>query len=240
MSPFIIYVIALTVAYILYYTAIITLDMHSKPKTEGEVEETFDTSDMGETSDEEPPSEDIAEAEEDTVEQQFISDAPEAEPSDEQSQDLQKLFDEAYAQNAEQEEQGHDESQIEEAIEEESDSEEEQVQIEPKIEDEEIEGVSTIAFVEDEPFLLKPQKEEDNSPAFDPNINGPMFGVSEIIDVPKRETDVSRRAETMNNALEMIQTKGNQLDAVMLRDTLLSDEETKKQNIEVRNEFTRA
>ena len=41
MSPFIIFVIVLTIAYVLYYATIITMDLNAKSKKEGEHEETI-------------------------------------------------------------------------------------------------------------------------------------------------------------------------------------------------------
>ena len=45
MSPFIIFVIVLTIAYVLYYATIITIDLNAKSKKEGEHEETISASD---------------------------------------------------------------------------------------------------------------------------------------------------------------------------------------------------
>ena len=45
MSPFIIFVIVLTIAYVLYYATIITMDLNAKSKKEGEHEETISASD---------------------------------------------------------------------------------------------------------------------------------------------------------------------------------------------------
>lgn len=48
MSPFIIFVIVLTIAYVLYYATIITMDLNAKSKKEGEHEETISASDTKE------------------------------------------------------------------------------------------------------------------------------------------------------------------------------------------------
>ena len=48
MSPFIIFVIVLTIAYVLYYATIITMDLNEKSKKEGEHEETISASDTKE------------------------------------------------------------------------------------------------------------------------------------------------------------------------------------------------
>ena len=45
MSPFIIFAIVLTIAYVLYYATIITMDLNAKSKKEGEHEETISASD---------------------------------------------------------------------------------------------------------------------------------------------------------------------------------------------------
>ena len=52
MSPFIIFVIVLTIAYVLYYATIITMDLNAKSKKEGEHEETISASDTKEAEEE--------------------------------------------------------------------------------------------------------------------------------------------------------------------------------------------
>lgn len=214
MSPFIIYLIVLTVAYLLYYIALITIDLHSKPKRENEEEETLDTSDMDDEQEEQR--EDIAEVEEETEEQASLND--------------EEVPEEPLAEPLEFEE---EKSEIVEPEAEES-KEEDKVPVE-----EEIDGINRVAFVENEPMLLKQPKADDKGPAFDPNINEPTYGVKEVMGPQKSDTSVSRKAETLNNALEMTKTKGNQYNSQELLDMLMSDEETKKKNFEVKNEATR-
>ena len=55
MSPFIIFVIVLTIAYVLYYATIITMDLNAKSKKEGEHEETISASDTKEAEEENAP-----------------------------------------------------------------------------------------------------------------------------------------------------------------------------------------
>lgn len=55
MSPFIIFVIVLTIAYVLYYASIITMDLNAKSKKEGEHEETISASDTKEAEEENAP-----------------------------------------------------------------------------------------------------------------------------------------------------------------------------------------
>ena len=55
MSPFIIFVIVLTIAYVLYYATIITMDLNAKSKKEGEHEETISASDTKEVEEENAP-----------------------------------------------------------------------------------------------------------------------------------------------------------------------------------------
>lgn len=52
MSPFIIFVIVLTIAYVLYYATIITMDLNAQSKKEGEHEETISASDTKEAEEE--------------------------------------------------------------------------------------------------------------------------------------------------------------------------------------------
>lgn len=55
MSPFIIFVIVLTIAYVLYYATLITMDLNAKSKKEGEHEETISASDTKEAEEENAP-----------------------------------------------------------------------------------------------------------------------------------------------------------------------------------------
>lgn len=253
MSPFTIYVIALTAAYILYYTAVITLDLNSKPKTEEETEENFDTSDMnGDMNDvPEPPSEQIAEADEgyeDMSPRSFLYHNAdeyqygEQEEQEEQSrlpkdaipegQDTEALQDHSEARQTESED-------GEEVPEEETESPEGNSESAETGEEEEIPGISTVTFEEDAPLLLKPQ-EEDKGPAFDPSLNEPPYDVREVIGTPRQESSLARKIEMTQDALESIETRGNQYDPYGVRTILSSAEETEKKNIEVRNEVTRA
>ena len=54
MSAFAIFFIVVTIGYILYYAAIITIDMHAKPKGEASSTEDIDNSDMGPVEDAPP------------------------------------------------------------------------------------------------------------------------------------------------------------------------------------------
>lgn len=55
MSPFIIFAIVLTIAYVLYYATIITMDLNAKSKKEGELEETISAVDGKEIDEEYAP-----------------------------------------------------------------------------------------------------------------------------------------------------------------------------------------
>lgn len=55
MSPFIIFAIVLTIAYVLYYATIITMDLNAKSKKEGEQEETISASDTKDAEEEYAP-----------------------------------------------------------------------------------------------------------------------------------------------------------------------------------------
>ena len=55
MSPFIIFAIVLTIAYVLYYATIITMDLNAKSKNEGEHEETISASDTKDAEEEYAP-----------------------------------------------------------------------------------------------------------------------------------------------------------------------------------------
>lgn len=247
MSGFVIFLIVLTIAYILYYAAIITIDLTAKPKDDSGKEETLamGDDDMGytpktvkestdggfsvtedtpePTAEEEQthePAPEIAEAEEENPEPE-PEPAPEPEPEpttpEEPTEEVEKR-----------------EETTEQVLE-----EPEQPADEPE-EEEEIEGITSVTFDEDADVTVREEVDKSDVPAFDPNMNPPTYDVSEVFGAPERDTNVSRKAHLVRSSLSSIETRGNQFDSFDLRDILQNEERTEQERIVVHNEASRA
>lgn len=251
MNGFVIFLIVLTIGYVLYYAAIITIDLTAKPKDDGKKEETLAMGDMAddmgytpktvkessdggfsvsedipETESEEQTSEpapQIAEAEEETPE------TPEPEPGTHQDPDPSNeeapSEEEAGGGMSEEQTQEEPEQQTEEPAEE---------------QEEEIEGITSVTFDEDADVTVREEVDKSDLPAFDPNMNPPSYDVSEVYGAPQRDTSVSRKADLVRSSLSSIETKGNQFSSFDLRNILQDESQTKQENIVVHNEASRA
>lgn len=251
MNGFVIFLIVLTIGYVLYYAAIITIDLTAKPKDDGKKEETlamgYMADDMGytpktvkessdggfsvsedipETEAEEQtpePAPQIAEAEEETPE------TPEPEPGALQDPDPSNeeapLEEETGGGMSEEQTQEEPEQQTEEPAEE---------------QEEEIEGITSVTFDEDADVTVREEVDKSDLPAFDSNMNPPSYDVSEVYGAPQRDTSVSRKADLVRSSLSSIETKGNQFSSFDLRNILQDESQTKQENIVVHNEASRA
>ena len=250
MSPFVIFLIVLTIAYMLYYAAMITIDLTAKPNDDEAKEETLDTSDMDDGAGYTPkaviensdggfkvhdfeaqnpgiePENTIAEAEEEESEQQ---------QAEQQTPEPQTLAEpEPEPEPIPKQEQDEQEEAIEKVKEEPAADE----TIEPPTE-EEIEGIHTVKFVEDAPVTVREEVDKSDVPAFDPSLNPPAYDVSEVYGSPERDTSVARKANVVSTSLSSIETKGNQFDSFDLRNILADEEQTQQERIEVHHEATR-
>lgn len=251
MNGFVIFLIVLTIGYVLYYAAIITIDLTAKPKDDGKKEETLAMGDMAddmgytpktvkessdggfsvsedipETEAEEQtpePAPQIAEAEEETPE------TPEPEPGTLQDPDPSN-------------EEAPSEEETGGGMSEEQTQEEPEQQTEEPAEEqeEEIEGITSVTFDEDADVTVREEVDKSDLPAFDPNMNPPSYDVSEVYGAPQRDTSVSRKADLVRSSLSSIETKGNQFSSFDLRNILQDESQTKQENIVVHNEASRA
>lgn len=255
MSGFVIFLIVLTIGYVLYYAAIITIDLTAKPKDDGKKEETLAMGDMtdymgfkpksvkestdggfsvsdvipenteGDEQNTEPAPE-IAEAEEEPEPQ-----SQESEPEPKPTPDPEPTPSEEP--ELEEDTQGGGQSGGQTMEEPHNEPEDQQ-------EEEEIEGITSVAFDEDADVTVREEVDKSDIPAFDPNMNPPTYDVSEFYDAPQRDTSVSRKANIVRSSLSSIETKGNQHISFDLRDILQDETQTKQERIEARHEASRA
>lgn len=252
MNGFVIFLIVLTIGYVLYYAAIITIDLTAKPKDDGKKEETLAMGDMADDMGYTPKtvkessdggfsvSEDIpetAEAEEQTPEpapqiaeaEEETPETPEPEPGTLQDPDSSN----EEAPSEEETGGGMSEEQTQE-------DPEQQTEEPAEEQEEEIEGITSVTFDEDADVTVREEVDKSDLPAFDPNMNPPSYDVSEVYGAPQRDTSVSRKADLVRSSLSSIETKGNQFSSFDLRNILQDESQTKQENIVVHNEASRA
>ena len=250
MSPFIIYAIVLTIAYILYYATMITMDMHAKDKQESSQTENILMEEQHEEDDTEPApkvvtenmetgsfdiGEPIQEAEimQPAIENSESEELSPANPSSEESHPEEK-DDEAKA-----EETGNS-NETEETLENE---------IQPSEENEEGENAETeqnepeaapiipsVSFEEDSTIEEPEKKSVSDKDLFDADKLQPQYGVTSINGHPVDE----KVTQTLSNFREKLGTNklsGNMFTASELKEIVSSSESN--HNIETRNECTK-
>ena len=254
MNGFVIFLIVLTIGYVLYYAAIITIDLTAKPKDDGKKEETLAMGDMADdmgytpktvkessdggfsVSDDMP---ETAEADEQTPEPApapLIAEAEEETPETlEPEPGTSQEPDHSHEENPSEEETGG--GMTEEQTQEEPEQQTEELAEE---QEEEIEGITSVTFDEDADVTVREEVDKSDLPAFDPNMNPPSYDVSEVYGAPQRDTSVSRKADLVRSSLSSIETKGNQFSSFDLRNILQDESQTKQENIVVHNEASRA
>ena len=223
MSGFVIFLIVLTIGYVLYYAAIITIDLTAKPKDDGKKEENLAMGDMTDDMGFKPKT--VKESSDGGF--SVSDDIPENTEGDEQNP-------EPAPEIAEAEEEPEPRSAGGQTMEEPQDEPEEQQ------EEEEIEGITSVTFDEDADVTVREEVDKSDIPAFDPNMNPPTYDVSEFYGAPQRDTSVSRKANIVRSSLSSIETKGNQHISFDLRDILQDETQTKQERIEARHEASRA
>ena len=252
MNGFVIFLIVLTIGYVLYYAAIITIDLTAKPKDDGKKEETLAMGDMADDMGYTPKT--VKESSDGGF--SVSEDIPETAEAEEQTPELASQIAEAEEETPETPEpepgtlQDPDPSNEEVPSEEETGGgmSEEQTQEEPEEQteepaeeqDEEIEGITSVTFDEDADVTVREEVDKSDLPAFDPNMNPPSYDVSEVYGAPQRDTSVSRKADLVRSSLSSIETKGNQFSSFDLRNILQDESQTKQENIVVHNEASRA
>lgn len=229
MSPFIIFAIVLTIAYVLYYAAIITMDLNAKSKKEGEHEETISATDAKEAEEEYAPQTvledtktggfsfmDPAEVQESPVEEAVENDTASATDDDTLPENTETPADEN----------GDNHPGVEdEPLQEDT----------PGNSDDKEDSISTSVFSEDAPTEEKQDELFDESKVFDQDMTQPQYAVSSIIDNEK-DAALAQRLDAINKKLMDCPTEGGLRDPMQLASELRENRE--HSNIDFKDEYT--
>ena len=250
MSAFVIFVIVLTLGYILYYAALITIDMTAKQKSEAVMEETINADGYSDTDadDDVVPRNVIENAEtggfsfspsvpviEEPAE---IDEADEEEPLSAQTEDVDgnTVEDAAEEDTAEASEEPSDVPAEEEQETDEQVSEEEAPVEEPSEQPTEEEPVSGIEYYQEKPEDDTDKNDFDVNDAFDPDLMTPKYGVTELVEPPVSD-EAQEKANMVNASLLSIASKGNQMDSFDLT-RVIREQRAEQLNIETHDEVT--
>ena len=228
MSPFIIFTIVLTIAYVLYYAAIITMDLNAKSKKEGEHEETISASDTKEAEEEYAPQTVL----EDTKTGGFsflestetLENPVEENTENDSASAIDNILPEGAETSADANEYNHLGAEDEPSQED-----------DPENGEAEESSISTSAFSEETPSEEKPDELFDESKAFDQDMAQPHYAVSSIIDNEK-DAALAQRLETISQRLVDCPTGGGLRDPMQLASELRENRE--HSNIDYKDEYT--
>lgn len=230
MSPFLIFAIVLTIAYVLYYATIITMDLHARSKKDGEYEETISVGDK--TEDDDIVSQTIVENTQtggfdflnsnSTIEEMPSEENTEENTSSEDNQtDIQ-----AEAKGTEEQPEGNNDGLV---IPKQSDETTEQ--------DDSVDGISKADFLEEGSQDEENDELFDESQAFDPALAQPQYGVSSIVGGSK-DTEIEKRIESVKQKLMEIDTQGGLINPFKFVDEMKTEDSRKQSNIEHKDEYT--
>lgn len=223
MSPFLIFVIVLTIGYILYYAALITMDLHAKPKAGADTEENIVIGDYADDQDEYKPKAVVENPE--TGGFNFLEEnmGEESLVGEQQEETLPEELP-----SFEYEEQLYNEGQ--QAVEENTEAAEEQNV------DEESE-LSVLEYNKEESPAQESPDTFDESKAFDLGLSQPKFGVSAIVE-PQVSEKIIQQVEKANASNSSIQLKGNLVPAFDLTE-IIRKKKNEKCNIDFKDEITK-
>lgn len=224
MSPFLIFAIVLTIGYVLYYAAIITMDMNAKPKSGASAEENIVVGDSTDDQDEYKPKAVVENPE--TGGFNFLEEGHALEPEiSEEIGEEQPLSNEEDSVLPPQQEEITSEGGEAPANEPEESSEEEEDELPVlKYSEERIKDEEKVP----EPF--------DESKAFDPELMQPKFGVSAIVE-PEVSVKVAQHIDKVNTSNKSIETKGNLVPSFDLADIIRKKKENC--NIDFKDEISK-
>ena len=253
MSTFVIFVIVLTLGYILYYAAMITIDMTAKQKSEAVMEETINADGFSDTDadDDVVPRNVIENAETggfsfsspepaiaETVD---IAEADEEEPLstttvDEEETTIDEAKDKDTNEGGEAPDEVSDASEeTEQPMDEQPSEDEVSADETPEMEDEE-EPVPGIEYYEEKPVDDTEKQDFDVNDAFDPDLLTPKYGVTELVEPPVSD-EAQEKANMVNASLLPIASKGNQVDSFDLS-RIIREQRAGQFNIETHDEVT--
>lgn len=250
MSAFVIFVIVLTLGYILYYAALITIDMTAKQKSDAATEETIDADGYSEDdADDDVVPRNVIENTETggfsfspsvpvIEEPAEIDEADEEEPLSAQTEDVDgnTVEDAAEEDTAEASEEPSDVPAEEEQETDEQVSEEEAPVEEPSEQPTEEEPVSGIEYYQEKPEDDTDKNDFDVNDAFDPDLMTPKYGVTELVEPPVSD-EAQEKANMVNASLLSIASKGNQMDSFDLT-RVIREQRAEQLNIETHDEVT--
>ncbi len=224
MSPFLIFAIVLTIGYVLYYAALITMDLNAKPKSGANAEENIVVGDTYDDQEEYKPKTVVENAEaggfsfmeeNHVIEEETPEEEPEVPDNPEQANEELPLKTE--------------ESQ--DAIEEES-----QEAGPEKSKDDKGDDLPILEYNEqNEENKAKPEP-FDESKAFDPSLSQPKFGVSTIVE-PEVSERISQLVDKVNSSNASVQPKGNLVPSFDLAEIIRKKKENS--NIDFKDEITK-
>ena len=250
MSAFLIFVIVLTLGYILYYAALITIDMTAKQKSDAATEETIDADGYSEDdADDDVVPRNVIENTETggfsfspsvpvIEEPAEIDEADEEEPLSAQTEDVDgnTVEDAVEEDTAEASEEPSDVPAEEEQETDEQVSEEEAPVEEPSEQPTEEEPVSGIEYYQEKPEDDTDKNDFDVNDAFDPDLITPKYGVTELVEPPVSD-EAQEKANMVNASLLSIASKGNQMDSFDLT-RVIREQRAEQLNIETHDEVT--
>lgn len=195
MSPFIIFIIIVTLAYALYYAALITMDMAAQSRTNREQAETIPVDNA------DNESHDLGFRAKTVVEHTadggfgIIDEA-----------EMEKLLQEAPAEEPTEPSAAEEEKPVEETqIASDSDTVEETLEKEETTEEEDDDpNIVSVDFSDEQP--ASPEEPFDESKAFDPDLAQPEFGITHIVEsIP--DEGIQKLVDRINNELKPISVK---------------------------------
>ena len=245
MSTFVIFVIVLTLGYILYYAAMITIDMTAKQKSDVVMEETINADGYSDTDADDENAEtggfSFSSPEPFIAEPVDIAEANEEEPLstttvDEDETTIDEAKDEDTNEGTDDPDEVSDASEeTEQPMDEQPSEDEVSADETPEMEDEE-EPVPGIEYYEEKPENDTDKKDFDVNDAFDPDLLTPKYGVTELVEPPVSD-EAQEKANMVNASLLSIASKGNQMDSFDLT-RVIREQRAGQLNIETHDEVT--
>ena len=233
MSLFMIFAIVLTIAYVLYYATMITMDLNAKSKKEGELEETIPAIDGKETDEEYMPQTVVENTE--TGGFSFMEapgDEEENVPEEEHNDILSNTPDNEQEQNFE------NDPEIQEGASDESEADNSSGTTEEKRSIDETPEEDTIPTVDFSKALEPVASSEepfDESKVFDADLAQPQYAVSSIIG-NKADKVLAQRIENIEQKLQSCRAEGKLINPFEFANEAKGDRE--KSNIEFKDEYT--
>lgn len=253
MSTFVIFVIVLTLGYILYYAAMITIDMSAKQKSGAATEETIDADGFSATDEDddvvlrnvienaETGGFSFSSPEPVIAEPVDIAEANEEEPLstttvDEDETSIVEAKDEDTNEGTEDTDEVPDASEKEEQPMDEQPLEDDASVDDTSEPSDEEEPVPGIEYYEEKPEDNTDKQDFDVNDAFDPDLLTPKYGVTELVEPPVSD-EAQEKANMVNASLLPIASKGNQVDSFDLS-RIIREQRAGQLNIETHDEVT--